>query len=252
MASEGMVPFCTIYSTFLQRAYDQVVHDVAIQSLPVRFAIDRAGPVGADGATPAGSFDLAYLGCLPGIVIMAPSDEAELMHAVATLVSINDRPSAVRYPRGEGTGVALPDHGEILPIGRGRIIREGKDVAILCLGPRLADCLKAADTLAEKGISVTVADARFAKPLDTAMIDELARNHRVLVTIEDGSMGGFSAAVMQHLAWAGLLDGDLKIRPMVLPDRFLEHDSPAKQWIDAGLTAKDVVETVTKALGHSV
>ena len=251
MASEGMVPFCTIYSTFLQRAYDQVVHDVAIQSLPVRFAIDRAGPVGADGATHAGSFDLAYLGCLPGIVIMAPSDEAELMHAVATLVSINDRPSAVRYPRGEGTGVELPAHGEILPIGKGRIIREGTDVAILCLGPRLADCLKAADTLAGQGISVTVADARYAKPLDTAMIDQLARTHRLLVTIEDGSMGGFSAAVLQHLAWAGLLDNGLKIRPMVLPDRFLEHDSPAKQWIDAGLTAKDVVETVTKALGLS-
>jgi 1-deoxy-D-xylulose-5-phosphate synthase len=249
MASEGMVPFCTIYSTFLQRAYDQVVHDVAIQSLPVRFAIDRAGPVGADGATHAGSFDLAYLGCLPGIVIMAPSDEAELMHAVATLVSINDRPSAVRYPRGEGTGVALPEHGEILPIGKGRIVREGSDVAILCLGPRLADCLKAAETLAEQGISVTVADARYAKPLDTAMIDQLARSHRVLVTIEDGSMGGFSAAVMQHLAWAGLLDGGLKIRPMVLPDRFLEHDAPAKQWIDAGLTAKDVVETIVAALG---
>jgi 1-deoxy-D-xylulose-5-phosphate synthase len=251
MATEGMAPFCTIYSTFLQRAYDQVVHDVAIQSLPVRFAIDRAGPVGADGATHAGSFDLAYLGCLPGIVIMAPSDEAELMHAVATIASINDGPSAVRYPRGEGTGVALPAHGEILSIGKGRIVREGSDVAILCLGPRLADCLKAADTLGEAGISVTVADARFAKPLDAAMIDKLARDHKVLVTIEDGSMGGFSAAVMQHLAWAGLLDNGLKIRPMVLPDRFLEHDAPAKQWIDAGLTAKDVVETVMKALGQS-
>jgi 1-deoxy-D-xylulose-5-phosphate synthase len=249
MASEGMIPFCTIYSTFLQRAYDQVVHDVAIQSLPVRFAIDRAGPVGADGATHAGSFDLAYLGCLPGIVIMAPSDEAELMHAVATLVTINDRPSAVRYPRGEGTGVELPEHGEILPIGKGRIVREGTDVAILCLGPRLADCLKAADTLAEQGISATVADARFAKPLDTTLVEALARDHKVLVTIEDGSIGGFGAAVMQHLAWAGLLDGTLKIRPMVLPDRFLEHDAPAKQWIDAGLTAKDVVATVRAALG---
>jgi 1-deoxy-D-xylulose-5-phosphate synthase len=249
MASEGMVPFCAIYSTFLQRAYDQVVHDVAIQSLPVRFAIDRAGPVGADGATHAGSFDLAYLGCLPGIVIMAPSDEAELVHAVATLASINDRPSAVRYPRGEGTGVELPQHGTILPIGKGRVVREGTDVAILCLGPRLADCLTAADTLASEGISCTIADARFAKPLDLALIDTMARNHKLLVTVEDGSMGGFSAAVMTHLTTSGLLDGKLKFRPMTLPDRFLEHDAPAKQWIDAGLTAKDVVAVVKKALG---
>jgi 1-deoxy-D-xylulose-5-phosphate synthase len=249
MASEGMVPFCAIYSTFLQRAYDQVVHDVAIQSLPVRFAIDRAGPVGADGATHAGSFDLAYLGCLPGIVIMAPSDEAELVHAVATITSINDRPSAVRYPRGEGTGVALPARGEILPIGRGRVVREGTDVAILCLGPRLADCLAAAETLASEGISCTIADARFAKPLDTGLIDSLARNHKLLVTVEDGSMGGFSAAVMHHLATTGLLDGALKFRPMTLPDRFLEHDAPAKQWIDAGLTTKDVLAVVRKALG---
>ncbi len=249
MASEGMVPFCAIYSTFLQRAYDQVVHDVAIQSLPVRFAIDRAGPVGADGATHAGSFDLAYLGCLPGIVIMAPSDEAELVHAVATVASINDRPSAVRYPRGEGTGVPLPARGEILPIGKGRVVREGTDVAILCLGPRLADCLNAAETLAAEGISCTIADARFAKPLDLDLIDSLARKHKLLVTIEDGSMGGFSAAVMTHLATSGLLDGALKFRPMTLPDRFLEHDSPAKQWIDAGLTAKDVVATVKAALG---
>jgi 1-deoxy-D-xylulose-5-phosphate synthase len=249
MATEGMAPFCAIYSTFLQRAYDQVVHDVAIQHLPVRFAIDRAGPVGADGATHSGSFDLAYLGCLPGIVIMAPSDEAELVHAVATAASINDGPSAIRYPRGEGTGVALPEHGSILPIGKGRIISEGTDAAILCLGPRLADCLLAAEALAEQGISCTVADARFAKPLDTDLIDTLARNHKLLVTIEDGSVGGFAAAVMQHLAWAGLLDGALKIRPMTLPDRFLEHDAPAKQWIDAGLTAKDIVATVTTAIG---
>jgi 1-deoxy-D-xylulose-5-phosphate synthase len=249
MATEGMAPFCAIYSTFLQRAYDQVVHDVAIQHLPVRFAIDRAGPVGADGATHSGSFDLAYLGCLPGIVIMAPSDEAELVHAVATAASINDGPSAIRYPRGEGTGVALPEHGSILPIGKGRIISEGTDAAILCLGPRLADCLLAAEALAEQGISCTVADARFAKPLDTDLIDTLARNHKLLVTIEDGSVGGFAAAVMQHLAWAGLLDGALKIRPMTLPDRFLEHDAPAKQWIDAGLTAKDIIETVTTAIG---
>ena len=249
MASEGMAPFCAIYSTFLQRAYDQVVHDVAIQSLPVRFAIDRAGPVGADGATHSGSFDLAYLGCLPGIVIMAPSDEAELVHAVATIAAINDRPSAVRYPRGEGTGIELPARGEILPIGKGRIVRHGTDVAILALGPRLADCLAAAETLATHGISCTVADARFAKPLDTDLIDALAHDHTLLVTIEDGSLGGFSAAVMQHLAWSGGLDHGLKIRPMVLPDRFLEHDAPAKQWIDAGLTAKDVVATVLAAHG---
>jgi len=249
MATEGMAPFCAIYSTFLQRAYDQVVHDVAIQHLPVRFAIDRAGPVGADGATHAGSFDLAYLGCLPDIVIMAPSDEAELVHAVATIAAINDRPSAVRYPRGEGTGVALPAHGSILPIGKGRIVREGTDSAILCLGPRLADCLKAAETLAAQGISCTVADARFAKPLDTDLIDDLARNHKLLVTIEDGSVGGFAAAVMQHLAWAGLLDGALKIRPMTLPDRFLEHDAPARQWMDAGLTADDIANTVMTAIG---
>ena len=248
MASDGMVPFCAIYSTFLQRAYDQVVHDVALQSLPVRFAIDRAGLVGADGATHAGSFDLAYLGCLPGIVIMAPSDEAELMHAVATAVTIDDRPSAVRYPRGEGTGVTLPQHGQILPIGRGRIMREGTQVAILSLGPRLADALAAAETLAGQGISVTVADARFAKPLDVALVEQLARHHPVLVTIEDGSVGGFGAAVMQHLAWAGLLDGPLRIRPMVLPDRYLEHDAPARQMIDAGLTASDIVRTVTAAL----
>jgi 1-deoxy-D-xylulose-5-phosphate synthase len=250
MASEGMVPFCTIYSTFLQRAYDQVVHDVAIQSLPVRFAIDRAGPVGADGATHAGSFDLACLGCLPGIVIMAPSDEAELVHAVATIAAIDEGPSAVRYPRGEGTGVALPARGEILPIGKGRLVREtaGAAVAILALGPRLAECLKAADALAAYGIGVTVADARFAKPLDLELIEALARDHQVLVTIEDGVAGGFGAAVMQHLAWVGLLEGGLKIRPMVLPDRFLEHDAPAKQWIDAGLTAADIENTVRRAL----
>ena len=250
MASEGMIPFCAIYSTFLQRAYDQVVHDVAIQSLPVRFAIDRAGPVGADGATHAGSFDLAYLGCLPGLVIMAASDEAELMHMVATAVAIDDRPSAVRYPRGEGTGVLLPARGEILQIGKGRVLREGTQVALLALGTRLGECLAAAALLEQAGISVTVADARFAKPLDLGLIDQLARHHQVLVTIEDGSVGGFGSAVLQHLAWAGLLDGSLKVRPMVLPDRFLEHDAPAKQMIDAGLTAADIVRNVKTALGQ--
>ena len=256
MATEGMKPFCAIYSTFLQRAYDQVVHDVAIQSLPVRFAIDRAGLVGADGATHAGSFDLAFLGCLPGMVLMAPSDEAELVHMVATAADIGDRPSAVRYPRGEGTGVALPAKGEILAIGKARMMREGGKIAILALGPRLIDALRAADELAARGLPATVVDARFAKPLDTAMIEQLARHHEVLITIEDGSVGGFGSLVLQHLAWAGLLDGhagaaSLKVRPMVLPDRFVEHDSPAKQLIDVGLTAKDIVATALGALGQS-
>ena len=251
MATEGMAPFCAIYSTFLQRAYDQVVHDVAIQGLPVRFGLDRAGLVGADGATHAGSFDLAYLCCLPGMVVMAPSDEVELVHMVATQAAYDAGPSAVRYPRGEGAGLALPARGTVLPIGRGRVVREdrGAEVAILSLGPRLADALVAADELAGRGLGCTVADARFAKPLDTALIERLARDHAVLVTIEDGSAGGFGAAVMQHLAWAGLLDGGLKIRPMVLPDRFLDHDTPAKQLATAGLTAKDIVRTVTEAVG---
>ncbi len=251
MATEGMAPFCAIYSTFLQRAYDQVVHDVAIQSLPVRFAIDRAGLVGADGATHAGSFDLAFLGCLPGIVIMAPADELELMHMVATAAAIDDRPSAVRYPRGGGVGLELPARGSVLPIGRGRILREGDTAAILSLGPRLADAMAAAAALAARGIAVTVADARFAKPLDTAMIEQLARNHSVLVTIEDGSAGGFGAQVLQHLAWRGLLDGALRVRPMTLPDRFIDHDTPSRQMVDAHLTAQDIVETVTTALGVS-
>ena len=251
MATEGMAPFCAIYSTFLQRAYDQVVHDVAIQSRPVRFAIDRAGLVGADGATHAGSFDLAFLGCLPGIVIMAPADEVELMHMVATAAGIGDRPSAVRYPRGGGVGLELPARGSALPVGRGRILREGDTAAILSLGPRLADAMAAAAVLAARGIAVTVADARFAKPLDTAMVEQLARNHSVLVTIEDGSAGGFGAQVLQHLAWRGLLDGALRVRPMTLPDRFVDHDTPARQMVDAHLTAQDIVETITTALGLS-
>ncbi len=249
LATEGIKPFCAIYSTFLQRAYDQVVHDVAIQSLPVRFMMDRAGLVGADGATHAGSFDLAYLGCLPGFVLMAPADEVELVHMVATAAAIDDRPSAVRYPRGEGLGLALPERPEVLPIGRGRVLREGSKVAILSLGTRLADALKAADELAARGLSTTVADARFAKPLDTALIERLAREHEVLVTIEEAALGGFSAAVLQHLAWAGLLDGGLKVRPMVLPDRFIDHDSQAKQLVEARLTHKDIVATVLSALG---
>ena len=206
LATEGMKPFCAIYSTFLQRAYDQVVHDVAIQGLPVRFALDRAGPVGADGATHSGSFDLAYLGCLPGFVLMAPADEAELVHAVATAVEIGDRPSALRYPRGDGVGVELPARGEALALGKGRVLREGNNIAILSLGPRLGDALKAADELAARGLPATVVDARFAKPLDAALVEQLARHHEVLITIEEGSIGGFSSAVMHHLAWKGLLD----------------------------------------------
>jgi len=249
LATEGMKPFCAIYSTFLQRAYDQVVHDVAIQSLPVRFAMDRAGPVGNDGATHSGSFDLAYLGCLPGFVLMAPSDEAELVHAVATAVGIGDRPSGFRYPRGEGVGVALPARGEALPIGKGRVLREGTNIAILSLGPRLVDALKAADELAARGLRTTVVDARFAKPIDTALIEQLARHHEVLITVEEGSIGGFSSAVLHHLACRGLLDRGLKVRPLVLPDVFLDHDSQAKQLAAAGLSAKDIVATALAAIG---
>jgi 1-deoxy-D-xylulose-5-phosphate synthase len=250
LACEGMRPFAAIYSTFLQRAYDQVVHDVAIQRLPVRFALDRAGLVGADGATHAGSFDLAYLGCLPDFVIMAAADEAELMHMVATAAGIDDRPSAVRYPRGEGTGVTLPAKGEKLEIGRGRIIREGTKIAILSLGTRLQDCLKAADELGAYGLSTTVADARFAKPLDTALIERLVREHEVLITIEEAAIGGFGSHVLHHLAKAGLLDYGLKVRPMTLPDRFIDHDAPAKQYAQAGLSAEHIVQTALAALGR--
>jgi 1-deoxy-D-xylulose-5-phosphate synthase len=211
--------------------------------------MDRAGLVGNDGATHAGSFDIAYLSCLPGMVIMAPSDEAELVHMVATAAVIDDRPSALRYPRGEGTGIAIPARGEILTLGKGRIQREGSSVAILSLGTRLADALRAADELAARGLSTTVADARFAKPLDTELVEQLARHHEVLITIEEGSSGGFGSAVMQHLAWKGLLDRDLKIRPMCLPDIFIDHDSQAKQLIRAGLTAKDIVQTALNAIG---
>ncbi|HET6239978.1 MAG TPA: 1-deoxy-D-xylulose-5-phosphate synthase [Acetobacteraceae bacterium] len=249
MATEGMKPFCAIYSTFLQRAYDQVVHDVAIQRLPVRFAMDRAGLVGNDGATHAGSFDVTYLGCLPGMVVMGPADESELVHAVATAVSINDRPSAFRYPRGEGVGVILPSQGEVWALGKGRVMREGSSVAILSFGTRLADAMRAADELAARGLPTTVADARFAKPLDTALIEQLARHHEVLITIEEGAVGGFGSAVLQHLAWKGLLDAGLKVRPMVLPDRFIDHDSQAKQLAEAGLTAKDIVAAALGAIG---
>ena len=252
LATEGIKPFCAIYSTFMQRAYDQLVHDVVLQGLPVRFAMDRAGLVGADGATHAGSFDLAFLGCLPGIVLMAPSDEAELMHAVATAAAIDDRPSALRYPRGEGMGLALPERGEVMPVGRGRILREGGKVALLALGPRLHDALRAAEDLAQKGLPATVADARFAKPLDTALIEQLARHHEVLVTIEEGSSGGFGAAVLHHLAWKGMLDRGVRVRPMVLPDCFIDQDTQARQLAEAGLTARDIVATVLAALGREV
>ncbi len=252
LAAEGLKPFCAIYSTFLQRAYDQVVHDVALQSLPVRFAIDRAGLVGADGATHAGAFDLAYLGCLPGMVLMAPADEAELMHAVATAVAIDDRPCAFRYARGEGWGIALPARGEVLPLGRGRVLRQGERVAFLVLGPLLREALAAAETLAGQGVGVTVADARFAKPLDTALIARLARHHEVLLTIEEGSMGGFAAAVLHYLAGQGLLDGRLRVRPLTLPDRFLEHDSPARQRAAAGLSAAQIVAATLETLPQAV
>ena len=248
MATEGMKPFCAIYSTFLQRGYDQVVHDVAIQSLPVRFAMDRAGLVGADGATHAGSFDLAYLGCLPGMVIMAPADEAELVHMVATAATIDDRPSALRYPRGEGTGVQLPSQPQILPIGRGRILREGTSIAILSLGTRLADALAAAEDLAARGLSTTVADARFAKPIDTSLLNQLAQNHEVLITVEEAAIGGFSAAVAHHLAHHGLLDHGLKFRPMVLPDRFIDHDTQKNQLAAANLDTKAITNTALNAL----
>jgi 1-deoxy-D-xylulose-5-phosphate synthase len=251
MACEGYKPFAAIYSTFLQRAYDQVVHDVAIQKLPVRFAIDRAGLVGADGATHAGSFDIAYLGCLPDMVLMAAADEAELVHMVATAVAIDDRPSAFRYPRGEGIGVALPERGLVLPLGKGRVMREGSSIAILSFGARLQEALKAADDLAARGLPTTVADARFCKPLDTDLVRQLARHHEVLITIEEGSIGGFGSHVLHFLSQDGLLDQGLKVRSMVLPDIFIDHDSPAKQYDIAGLNAPQIVATALSALGRA-
>jgi 1-deoxy-D-xylulose-5-phosphate synthase len=249
LAADGMKPFAAIYSTFLQRAYDQVVHDVAIQGLPVRLMMDRAGLVGADGATHAGSFDVAYLGCLPGMVLMAAADEVELMHMVATAAAIDDRPSALRYPRGDAQGLVRPARGSVLPLGRGRVMREGTAVALLSYGTRLGECLKAADELAARGLSTTVADARFAKPLDTELIERLAREHEVLITVEEGSVGGFGSLVLQHLAMAGLLDRGLKIRPMVLPDRFIDHDKPELQYDEAGLNARHITATALQALG---
>ena len=252
LATEGYKPVATSSSTFLQRAYDQVVHDVAIQRLPVRFAIDRAGLVGADGPTHAGSFDVAYLGCLPGFVIMAAADEAELVHMVATAASIDDQPSALRYPRGDGTGVALPEEGIPLAIGKGRIIREGTSVALLSLGTRLSECLKAADALSARGLSTTVADARFAKPLDEDLVLRLAREHEVLVTIEEGSIGGFGSYVLQVLSDHGALDAGLKIRCMVLPDVFIDQDTPAVMYRKAGLDANGIVAKVFDALGKDI
>jgi 1-deoxy-D-xylulose-5-phosphate synthase len=251
LASEGYRPFCAIYSTFLQRGYDQVVHDVCIQNLPVRFALDRAGLVGADGATHAGSFDLAYLGCLPNMTIMAAADEAELVHMVATAAAYDSGPIALRYPRGEGVGVEMPARGEILEIGRGRIVREGSRVAILSLGTRLAEALKAADDLAAFGLSATVADARFAKPVDRALVQKLAAEHDVLITVEEGSIGGFGSQVMQVLSDDGLLDsGALKFRAMILPDEYMEHDKPERMYAKAGLDAKGIVARVMETLGR--
>jgi 1-deoxy-D-xylulose-5-phosphate synthase len=252
LATEGLKPFATIYSTFLQRAYDQVVHDVAIQQLPVRFAMDRAGLVGADGPTHAGAFDVAYLGCLPGFVVMAAGDEAELVHMVATQVAIDDRPSALRYPRGEGLGVPMPAEGIPLEIGKGRVVREGTKVALFCFGARLGECLKAADELAALGLSTTVADARFAKPLDTDLLLRLAREHEVLLTIEEGAIGGFAAHVFQTLAEHGVLDGGLKVRSMLLPDIFIDQDSPAAMYAKAGLDAKGIVVKAFEALGQNL
>jgi 1-deoxy-D-xylulose-5-phosphate synthase len=252
LATEGYKPFATIYSTFLQRAYDQVVHDVAIQRLPVRFAMDRAGLVGADGPTHAGAFDVAYLGCLPGFVLMAAGDEAELVHMVATAVAIDDRPSALRYPRGEGRGVPMPDEGIPLEIGKGRILREGTKVALLSYGARLGECLNAADELAAFGLSTTVADARFAKPLDVDMLLRLAREHEVLLTIEEGSIGGFGSFALQTLAEHGALDRGLKVRTMVLPDFFIDQDSPNAMYAKAGLDAKGIVAKAFEALGQNM
>ena len=244
LATEGMKPFCALYSTFLQRGYDQLVHDVAIQNLPVRFAIDRAGLVGNDGATHAGVFDIAYLSCLPNMVIMCPSDEAELMHMVATSVAHDDGPSAVRYPRGEGVGVELPEIGDVLKIGRGRIVREGQGTAILSLGTRLADVMRAAEQLEDDIGPVTVADARFAKPMDTDLLDRLAQNHARLLIVEENSQGGFSAHVLQYLANAGHLDGGLTVRCLSLPDRLIDHDSQAGQLALAGIDADGIAETL--------
>ncbi|MEO1027864.1 MAG: 1-deoxy-D-xylulose-5-phosphate synthase [Pseudomonadota bacterium] len=250
LAADGMKPFCAIYSTFLQRGYDQVVHDVAIQKLPVRFAMDRAGLVGADGPTHAGSFDIGYMGALPGMICMAAADEAELVHMVATTAAIDDTPSALRYPRGEGVGVEMPEIGQILEIGKGRILREGTSIALLSYGTRLKEALMAADMLSAQGLSVTVADARFAKPLDTDLTERLAREHEVLLTLEEGAVGGFGAFVLQHLAGVGALDQGLKIRTMTLPDTFQDQDKPDLMYKAAGLDAENIAKVALSALGR--
>jgi 1-deoxy-D-xylulose-5-phosphate synthase len=250
LAADGMKPFCAIYSTFLQRGYDSVVHDVAIQKLPVRFALDRAGLVGADGPTHAGSFDIGYLGQLPGMVLMAAADESELQRMVATSLAIDDAPSAFRFPRGEGVGVTLFDDPQPLEIGKGRIIKQGSAVAILSYGTRLQECLKASEMLAAQGLSATVADARFAKPLDEALIAQLAKNHEVLITIEEGAKGGFGAFVLHSLAERGLLDKGLRVRTLTLPDTFQDHDSPEKMYEAAGLDARSIAASAIKALGR--
>jgi 1-deoxy-D-xylulose-5-phosphate synthase len=252
LAAEGLRPFAAIYSTFLQRAYDQVVHDVAVQNLPVRFAIDRAGLVGADGPTHAGAFDVAYLGCLPNFVVMAASDEAELRHMVRTAAAHDAGPIAFRYPRGEGTGVALPERGDILPIGRGRVVREGTTIALLSLGGRLQEALRAADVLESHGLSTTVADARFAKPIDADLLVRLAREHEALITIEEGSIGGFGSQALFALSERGLLDSGLAIRTMVLPDRFIDQDKPEAMYAAAALDAEAIVARVFEALGRDV
>jgi 1-deoxy-D-xylulose-5-phosphate synthase len=251
LATEGYKPFCAIYSTFLQRAYDQVVHDVAIQNLPVRFAMDRAGLVGADGATHAGSFDLAYLCCLPNFTVMAPADEVELMHMVATAAAHDDGPIALRYPRGEGLGLAMPERGQVLPIGKGRVVREGKDVAILSLGGRLQACLSAAEHLQSRGVSCTVADARFAKPIDEALVRRLVRNHQMLITIEEGSIGGFGSHVLDYVVNNDLARAGFVMRTLKLPDVYLDHDDPFKQYERAGLGAADIVRTIEARLAQS-
>ena len=249
LATEGYKPFAAIYSTFLQRGYDQVVHDVAIQNLPVRFAIDRAGLVGADGQTHAGAFDISYLGCLPNFVLMAAADEVELQDMVTTAVALDDRPSAFRYPRGESVGLEMPEFGTALEIGKGRIVREGTKVALLSYGARLQECLKAADELDARGLSTTVADARFAKPLDHDLIRRLAKEHEVLITVEEGSIGGFGAFTLQFMAGDGILDGGMIVRTMTLPDIFQEHDKPELQYEEAGLNAPQIVATAMRALG---
>jgi 1-deoxy-D-xylulose-5-phosphate synthase len=250
MAADGMRPFAAIYSTFLQRGYDSVVHDVAIQKLPVRFALDRAGLVGADGATHAGSFDIGFLGALPGMVLMAAADETELQRMVATAHAIDDAPSAFRYPRGEGVGLPLLADPQPLEIGKGRIVKQGTAVAILSYGTRLQECVKAADMLEKQGLSTTVADARFAKPLDEALLAQLARHHEVLITIEEGARGGFGAFVLHSLAERGLLDHGLRIRTLTLPDIFQDHDSPDKMYMQAGLDARSIAAQAIKALGR--